>query len=215
VGSFALEALARTGIGSFVLVDFDTIDVTNINRQIYALHTTIGEKKAKVAKQRIKDINPDAHVKIQDSFVNAESIENLLSQDIDIVIDAIDGLNSKVNLICKAKEMGLKVVSSMGAAGKTDASMIKISDLFDTTICPLARFVRQRLRRRGIVENIQCVYSEEPPKNNINESFLEAESEYDPEQDHGRKRPSLGTVPHVTGTFGLMIANIVISEILN
>ena len=137
VGSFAVEALARTGIGSFCLIDFDTIDPTNINRQIYALNSTIGQKKAILAKKRIKDINPDSVVEIHDSFVNAKNLETLLSSDIDVVIDAIDGLNSKVNLICKAKENGLKIVSSMGAAGKTDASMIKISDLFETSICPL------------------------------------------------------------------------------
>ena len=223
VGSFATEALARTGIGSFSLIDFDKIDSSNINRQIYALHSTIGEKKAQLAKKRIKDINPDCIVEIHDSFVNAESIGSLLSQDIDVVIDAIDGLNSKVNLICKAKENGLKIVSSMGAAGKTDASMIKISDLFETSVCPLARFVRRRLRRRGISENIKCVYSEEPPKNNTKElsSDLETELNQDfnsglsTEPDHGRKRSSLGTVPYVTGTFGLMIANVVIDTILN
>ncbi len=211
VGSFAVEALARTGIGFFSLIDFDEIDPSNINRQIYALHSTIGRKKAIVAKKRIQDINPDCIVEIHDSFVNAESIEDLLPIDIDIVIDAIDGLNSKVNLICKAKEKGLKIVSSMGAAGKTDASMIKTSDLFETSICPLARFVRRRLRRRGISEDIPCIYSEEPPKNNTQEPLTELNTE----PNHGRQRPSLGTVPYVTGTFGLMIANIVIDTILN
>ncbi len=213
VGSFAVEALARTGIGHFILIDFDEIDPSNINRQIYALHSTIGEKKATLAKKRIQDINPDCVVDIHDSFVNAESIEDLLPQNIDIVIDAIDGLNSKVNLICKAKEKGLKIVSSMGAAGKTDASMIKISDLFKTSICPLARFVRRRLRRRGISENIPCVYSEEPPKGATKDQIFESGPDIEP--DHGRKRSSLGTVPYVTGIFGLMIANLVIDTILN
>jgi tRNA threonylcarbamoyladenosine dehydratase len=216
VGSFTVEALARTGIGSFILIDFDKIESSNINRQIYALHSTIGTKKAVLAKQRIKDINPDCEVKIHDSFVNAESLDSLLSKDIGIVIDAIDGLNSKVNLICEAKKMGLKVVSSMGAAGKTDATRIKTSDLFNTSVCPLARFVRRRLRRRGISENIPCVYSEEKPKGMVDELAFEPapETESITEPDHGRKRSSLGTVPYVTGTFGLMIANIVINEIL-
>ncbi|MCD4742391.1 MAG: tRNA threonylcarbamoyladenosine dehydratase [Desulfobacteraceae bacterium] len=213
VGSFAVEALARTGIGFFNLIDFDEIDPSNINRQIYALHSTIGEKKALVAKKRIKDINPDCTVEIHDSFVNAESIEDLLTQDVDIVIDAIDGLNSKVNLICKAKEKGLKIVSSMGAAGKTDVSMIKTSDLFETSICPLARFVRRRLRRRGVSIGIPCVYSEEPPKGGTKNQLSEAGSNMEP--DHGRIRSSLGTVPYVTGTFGLMIASLVIDTIIN
>ena len=215
VGSFTVEALARTGVGSFSLIDFDKIDPTNINRQIYALHSTIGKKKATIAKKRIKDINPDCIVEIHDSFVNAKSLETLLSNDIDVVIDAIDGLNSKINLICKAKEKGLKIVSSMGAAGKTDASMIEISDIFKTSVCPLARFVRLRLRRRGISKNIKCVYSKQEPKNSIKKTLSELESESSPGEDHGRKRPPLGSVPYITGIFGLMIANIVIDEILN
>ncbi len=213
VGSFAIEALARTGVGSFNLIDFDKIDPSNINRQIYALHSTLGIKKATLAKNRIKDINPDCIVQIHDSFVNAKSLETLLSQDIDVVIDAIDGLNSKVNLICKAKEKNLIVVSSMGAAGKTDASMIKKGDIFKTSICPLARFVRRRLRRRGISKDIKCVYSEEEVKNNIRIASSELEQESSLEEDHGRKRPPLGSVPYITGIFGLMVANIVIDEI--
>jgi tRNA A37 threonylcarbamoyladenosine dehydratase len=223
VGSFAVEALARTGVGSLCLIDFDTIDPTNINRQIYALHSTIGQKKAILAKKRIKDINPDCIVEIHDSFVNAESLETLLSSDINVVIDAIDGLNSKVNLICKAKENGLKIVSSMGAAGRTDASMIRISDLFETSVCPLARFVRRRLRRRGISGDIQCVYSEEVANKHTKESLLKIKedpepdlnSEFRSEPDHGRKRPPLGTVPYITGIFGLMLANLAIDTILN
>ncbi len=216
VGSFAVEALARTGIGAFSLIDFDEIDTSNINRQIFALHSTIGKKKALIAEKRIKDINPECIVEIHDSFVNEDSIKSLLTKDIDIVIDAIDGLNSKVNLICRAKENNLKIISSMGAAGKTNASMIKKSDLFKTSICPLARFVRRRLRRRGIYENIPCVYSEEPIKNQnycIQDNNTELKSKS--EQNHGRPRSSLGTIPYVTGIFGLMIANIAIDIILD
>jgi len=111
----------------------------------------------------------------------------------------------------------------MGAAGKTDASKIKISDLFETSVCPLARFVRRRLRRQGVSENIQCVYSEEPPNNNTKALLLKSEEELNPdlnselirEPDHGRERPPLGTVPYVTGIFGLMLANLTIDTILN
>ena len=215
VGSFAVEALARVGVGYFSLVDFDEIEISNINRQIYALHSTIGAKKTIIAKNRIKDINPDSVVKIHDSFVNAESLGSLLSQDIDVVVDAIDGLNSKVNLIHDAKTKGLKIVSSMGAAGKTDAMSIKTSDLFDTSICPLARFVRRRLRRRGISQGVPCVYSEEKPQKSDEEmiSSLESESSLE-DEGHGRKRTSLGSVPYVTGVFGLMVANLVIETII-
>ncbi len=216
VGSFAVEALARTGIGTFSLIDFDSIEPSNINRQIYALYSTIGEKKAELAQRRINDINPEAIVEIHDSFADNNSIDPLLSKGFDVVIDAIDGLNSKVNLIVKAKTRGLKIISSMGAAGKRDSTMIKTADLFETSVCPLARFVRRRLRRRGIFRDVQCVYSEEKPTGIImNTQSMEIEHESGIKPDHGRKRSSLGTVPYITGIFGLMLANLTVDTIIN
>ncbi len=150
VGSFAVEALARSGVGYLQLVDFDRVDTSNINRQLYALNSTVGKEKAVLARERVKDINPACDVTIHSSFVNADSLAGLLSPDLDMVVDAIDGLNSKVNLIVEAKKMGVNIVSSMGADGRTDITMIRTGDLFETSICPLARVVRRRLRRRGI-----------------------------------------------------------------
>ena len=131
VGSFATEALARSGVGYLRLVDFDTVDASNINRQLFALNSTIGQQKAVVARERVKDINPRCQVDVHSAFVNADSLTDLLSPDLDMVVDAIDGLNSKVNLIFGANEMGLGLVSSMGAGGKTDISMIRTGDLFE------------------------------------------------------------------------------------
>ena len=211
VGSFALEALARTGIGSLFLVDFDTIDATNINRQLLALNSTIGRKKADLARERVKDIHPDCNVTVLHSFVNAESLKDLLSKEFDVVVDAIDGLNSKINLIVGARQMNLAVVSSMGAGGRTDISMIKTGDISETCVCPLARVVRQRLHRRGIYEGVRAVYSIEKP---LNKQIWKPEDFGDAQAGHGRSRPPIGTIPWVPGVFGLSIAGEVIRMII-
>ena len=212
VGSFVVEALARSGIGYLRLVDFDRVDASNINRQIYALHSTLGQEKAAVARARVLDINPDCEVDLNTSFVNADSLSRFLSPDLDMVVDAIDGLNAKVSLILGAKQMGLNLISSMGAAGRIDVSMIRAGDLFDTQVCPLARMVRRRLRRRGLCSGVPCVYSIEPP---LNKEPFEDKDAVDPlEQDHvegghGRPRLPIGSAAWVPGCFGLTLAGLV------
>ncbi len=207
VGSFATESLARTGVGSLHLIDFDTVDASNINRQLFALHSTIGKKKAIIAKERVEDIHPGCKIVTHDSFVNADSLAGLLSKKFDVVVDAIDGLNSKVNLIVEARALDLAVVSSMGAGGRTDISMIKTGDISQTSVCPLARVVRQRLHRRGLYEGVRAVYSIEKP---LNKQPYNPEDAVDVLKDHGRKRPPIGTVSWVPGIFGLMIASQVV-----
>jgi tRNA A37 threonylcarbamoyladenosine dehydratase len=212
VGSFALEALARTGIGNLRLIDFDTVDVSNINRQLLAYHSTIGREKAVLARERVKDINPSCNVEIHNSFVNARSLEDLLSEDSDVVVDAIDGLNSKINLLVGANQLNLAVVSSMGAGGKTDISMIRTGDISETCVCPLARVVRQRLHRRGLYQGIRAVYSIEKP---LNKQPFRPEDAVDALlPDHGRPRPPIGSVSWVPGVFGLTIAGEVIHMII-
>jgi tRNA A37 threonylcarbamoyladenosine dehydratase len=208
VGSFAIEALARTGVGNLHLIDFDTVDATNINRQLFALNSTIGREKATLAYERVKDINPLCNVKLHSSFVNAQSLEELLSQDIDVVVDAIDGLNSKINLIVGARQLNLSVVSSMGAGGRTDISMIKTGDISETCVCPLARVVRQRLHRRGLYKGVRAVYSIEKP---LNKQPFRSKDAQDVLPDHGRSRPPIGTIAWVPGVFGLTLA----SEVIN
>ena len=203
VGSFAVEALARTGVGNLHLIDFDRVDASNINRQLLALNSTIGRQKAVLAGERVKDINPECNITVKSAFINAESLEGLLLEDMDVVVDAIDGLNSKINLVAGARRMNLSVVSSMGAGGKTDISMIRTGDISETEVCPLARVVRQRLHRRGIYEGIRAVYSIEKP---LNKQPFKPEDAVDALQNHGRSRPPIGTVAWVPGVFGLMIA---------
>ena len=212
VGSFTTEALARSGVGSLVLVDFDRVDPSNINRQLFALHSTVGWEKALVAKERVLDINPGCNVTIHPAFVNADSLTDLLTSDLDLVVDAIDGLNSKVNLIKGAKDMGLPIVSSMGAGGRTDTTMIRTGDLFDTEVCPLARMVRQRLRRRGLHQGVPCVYSIEKPLNK--QPFMQEDAQ-DPQEGHGRPRPPIGTVAWVPGCFGLTLASLAVDRLLD
>jgi tRNA A37 threonylcarbamoyladenosine dehydratase len=211
VGSFATEAIARTGVGSLDLIDFDRVDASNINRQLYALNSTIGREKSDIAYERVKDINPQCNVEVKSSFINAQSLEELLSDDIDVVVDAIDGLNSKINLIVGARNLGLEVVSSMGAGGRTDTSMIKTGDISETCVCPLARVVRQRLHRRGLYDGVKAVYSIEKP---LNKEPYKAEDAPDAMPDHGRTRPPIGTVSWIPGIFGLTIASLVIDIII-
>lgn len=209
VGSFAVEALARAGVGYLRLVDFDRVDISNINRQLYALHSTLGQKKAEIARSRVQDIHPACDVDICDTFVNADSLDTLLSPDLDVVVDAIDGLNSKVNLLVAARQMGLCVVSSMGAGGRKDVSQIRTGDISDTQVCPLARVVRRRLHRRGVFTGIRCVYSLEPPVLSPDAQGLPGQNAPgDPENStgHGRQRPPMGTIPWIPGIFGLTLA---------
>lgn len=219
VGSFAVEALARTGIGSMVLVDFDYIDLSNINRQLLALHSTVGRQKTDLAAGRVNDINPDCRVRTHPTFVNAQTLDDLLSDRVDVVVDAIDGLNSKVNLIVEAKKKNLDIVSSMGAAGKTDISMIRTADISETQVCPLARFVRRRLRRRGVHNGVSTVYSIEKSLNKQSaespgDPSSESEDMEDVFENRGRKRPPIGSVIWVPGVFGLTIAGLAVQSIL-
>lgn len=162
VGGYALEALARSGIGRLVLVDFDVFDESNINRQILALTSTVGQKKTEVARRRVLDINPDCIVETRDMFVNADTLPQLLDIPVDFVVDAIDALNPKCCLMEALYERGIPFISSMGAALKTDPSFIKCGTLSASKNCGLAKFIRKRLRKRGLeISRINCVYSDE------------------------------------------------------
>lgn len=207
VGSFATEALARVGIGHLDLIDFDTVSRSNINRQLYALESTVGMSKAVVAQERVRQVNPRCAVIARQIFVTEKTIEEVFSQRPDMVIDAIDSVSSKVHVLVSAKEKNIPIISSMGAALRTDPSRIKIGDLFMTRGCPLARFIRKRLRNRGIREGIPCVYSDE--KQNQGRYVPPCAHDFH-DEGKGRQRNILGSLPTVTGMFGLMLAHYVI-----
>ena len=206
VGGYALEALARSGIGHLVLVDFDIFDETNINRQILALTSTVGQKKTEAARRRVLEINPFCKVETREMFVNAETVPELLSQPVDFVVDAIDALNPKCCLIEALCQREIPFISSMGAALKSDTSCIKAGALSASKNCSLAKFIRKRLRKRGLdISRISCVYSDEQvclPETALQESDNPAEN--------GRSRHILGSLPTITAIFGLTIANQVI-----
>ena len=198
VGSFAVEILARMGVGTLTLVDFDVVQESNINRQLYALHSTINLKKTELAKKRVLDINPDCKVNTLNVFVNTDTFEQIFSDVPDIVIDAIDSYNPKLRLL----EYCYKN-NSMGAALKTDPFSVKYADLFETHHCKLAERLRGDLRSLGISKGIPCVFSEQSPQ--VKPIPL-------PEQD-GKKYGKnggpkiLGSTPVITGIFGILLAN--------
>ena len=209
VGGYVLEALARAGIGKFVLVDFDTFEESNINRQILALNETIGIKKTEVAKNRVLSINPNAKITTANIFVNDETIPEILQYSPDFVVDAIDALNPKCCLIQSLIERNIPFVSSMGAALKTDTSKIKFGKLSNSINCSLAKFVRKRLRKREIdISKVNCVWSEEQTKLSENAMILD-----DNVLSATRQRHTLGSLPTITGIFGLTIANEIILQI--
>ena len=206
VGGYVLEALARSGIGNFILVDFDKFEESNINRQILAVSETIGIKKVEAAKQRVLGINPNAKIETLDIFVNNETIDKILEYKADFTVDAIDSLNPKCCLIQALTERERPFISSMGAALKTDPSKIKIGNLSNSQNCSLAKFVRKRLRKRNIdISKIRCVWSEE--QTNLPKQAIKFDNS---ENSTGRIRHTLGSLPTITAIFGLTIANDII-----
>ena len=198
VGGYAVEALARAGVGHIDLIDSDKVALSNINRQIIATHQTVGQYKTEAARDRILSINPDCEIRCFNLFFDAESKENFTFSDYDYVIDAIDSLGAKIELIASVKEAETPIISAMGAGNKLDPTMFEVADISKTTVCPLARAVRVALRKRGI-NHLKVVYSKEEPvvKNNVDE-------------DGNRVPASISFVPSV---MGLIIAGEVIKDI--
>lgn len=163
VGSIAAEALARSGVGKLILIDKDVVDITNINRQIHALTTTVGQPKADLMRDRIKLINPDCDVVSLRMFYTDETYEELFKYPLDYVIDASDTIGYKVHLIKECLQRGVPIISSMGAANKTDPTQFQVADISKTSVDPVARVVRQKLRKDGITRGVKVVFSKEEP----------------------------------------------------
>ncbi|MCR5833277.1 MAG: tRNA threonylcarbamoyladenosine dehydratase [Selenomonadaceae bacterium] len=194
VGSFTVEALARSGVGHLVLIDKDDIDVTNINRQIHALTSTIGRSKVEVMRERIHDINPDAVVDtVQKFFLPDEQIEDFFLCEYDYVVDAIDTLTAKIFLVEECKRRGIKIISAMGAGNKLNPTRFKVSDIFQTSTDPIAKVMRKKLRERGI-DSLTVVWSDEPPM---------------PVKD------IIGSNSFVPSVAGLIIAGAVVEDLIN
>lgn len=216
VGSFALEALVRTGVGNIIVADFDVIGESNLNRQIFALESTLGRKKTDVAEERLKDINSKCNITKLPVFIDHTTVDQILDEKTDVIIDAIDSLTPKCTLIEQCVKNEQFIVSSMGAARRTDPSKIKVGDISKTRNCPLARFVRKRLRKRDIHSGVRCIYSvEDAPKDSHQRGNGTGLSEEPEEFFRGRGRVQMGSFTCITGIFGLIAAKEAIFHILN
>ncbi|MDR0979030.1 MAG: tRNA threonylcarbamoyladenosine dehydratase [Lachnospiraceae bacterium] len=205
VGSFVVDGLVRAGIGKFVLVDHDVISLSNINRQIHATTKTVGNYKVDEMKKRILDINPDAKVDTYKEFYMPNSEEKILDNTINYIVDAIDTVTSKIELVMGAKKLGIPIISSMGTGNKLEPLRFEITDIYKTNICPLAKVMRKELKKRGI-ESLKVLYSKEEPIKikDINEEDKE---------DIGKKHVP-GSISFVPSVAGLTIAGEVIKDII-
>ncbi|MDY0089531.1 MAG: tRNA threonylcarbamoyladenosine dehydratase [Flavobacteriaceae bacterium] len=163
VGSFSAEFLTRAGVGNMTIVDGDVVDITNINRQLPALHSTLGMSKAKLMADRLKDINPELNLTVVEEFLSPTRAYDIVSSKFDYVLDCIDSITPKLNLIIAAKRKKVKIISNMGAGGKYEAAKVKVQDISKTQYCPLAKNIRKRLRKEGITKGFKAVYSTESP----------------------------------------------------
>lgn len=209
VGSYAVEALARSGIGALCIVDSDTVALSNINRQLCALHSTLGRPKVDVVAERIKDINPLCSVTARREFFLPETASSFDFSLYDYVIDCIDTVSGKIQIVLQAKEAGVKVISSMGAGNKLDPTKFRVADIYETSVCPLAKVMRHELKKRGI-SSLKVVFSTEPALKVQN--ALEGQS-FASETDSGIKKIPPGSNPFVPSVAGLIIAGEVIKDI--
>lgn len=200
VGGYTAEALARAGVGALDLIDSDDVSISNINRQIIALHSTVGHPKVDVAQSRIKDINPECKITVHKCFYLPETADSFDFSKYDYIVDAVDTVSAKIDIICRAKDLSVPVISAMGAGNKLDPCGFKVADIYSTKVCPLARVMRASLKKRGITE-LKVVYSEEEPI---------LSNEKDPST--GKSIP--GSLPFVPPVVGLIMASEVIKDLI-
>lgn len=201
VGSYTIEALARCGIGRIAVCDADTVSVTNINRQLIATVSNVGRKKTEVIKERILDINPNAVVETFDFFFDESTLERIDLSQYDFVVDAIDSMDSKVLLICESHKLKIKSISALSAGNKLDPTRFQTADIYETSICPIAKILRKKLREKGI-ESHKVVYSKEPPVELYKTDV----------DDNGKK--CVGSISFVPSVMGLILAKEVVLELI-
>ena len=216
VGGYVCEALVRSGVGAFDLIDDDKVCLSNLNRQIIATRSTIGQYKVDVMKERILDINPEADVRIHKCFFLPENADSFPFAEYDYVVDAVDTVTAKITLVMKAQEHQVPVISSMGAGNKLDGSLFRVADLYQTNVCPLAKVMRRELKKRG-VKRLKVVYSEEQPMRPIEDMEESGQNGTDPAdvQDGQRARRAVpGSVAFVPSVAGLLLAGEVVKDLL-
>ena len=217
VGSFVVEGLVRAGVGHFVLVDDDKICLTNLNRQIIATRNTIGKYKVDVAKERILEINPNATVEIYQEFYMPNSESNILTEDLDYVVDCIDTVTAKIELVINCKKLNIPIISAMGTGNKLDPSKFEITDIYKTSVCPLAKVMRKELRKRNI-ESLKVIYSKEEPIKINQEANCSCKTNCICPPGTKRKcsirNQVPGSISFVPSVAGLMIAGEIVREII-
>ena len=216
VGGYVAEALARSGVGALDLIDSDTVNLTNINRQIIALHSTVGKFKVDVMKERIADINPDCRVTVHRCFYLPENKEEFDFTQYTYVVDAVDTVAAKIQLVLQAKEADVPIISSMGAGNKLNPAAFEVADIYKTSVCPLAKVMRRELKQRG-VKKLKVVYSREEAIKPMEEELIKPVGEEQQEQKEAttpRKRSTPGSVAFVPSVAGLIIASEVVKDII-
>ena len=205
VGGYVVEALARSGVGHIIIVDKDVVDITNVNRQIPALQTTVGQAKVDVLAERVKQINPEIIIETYHEYANKDNMDEILQKDVDYVVDAIDNITSKILLIEKCKEYNIPIMSSMGAGNKLNPTKLEVADIFKTSICPMAKVMRHELKRRG-VKKLKVVYSKEKP---ITPQYPEAIQK----ELEGQRKKTPGSTAFTPAVAGLIIASEVVKDL--
>ncbi|HOQ16092.1 MAG TPA: tRNA threonylcarbamoyladenosine dehydratase [Defluviitaleaceae bacterium] len=217
VGSFVVEGLVRSGIGKFILVDDDSVCLTNLNRQLHATRKTVGRAKVEVMKERILEINPRAEVKVHQTFFLPETSEEIIDDDCDYIVDAIDTVTGKIELVLQAKRKNIPVISCLGAGNKLDPTKFEVDDIYNTSICPLAKVMRRELRKRGI-ESLKVVYSKEVPIKPKEEEVMTCREGCicsNKERTCLEKRQIPGSVSFVPSVAGLIIAGEVVKDLIS
>ncbi len=217
VGTFAVEGLVRSGVGKLVLIDDDCICLTNINRQIHATRKTIGQPKVEVMKERILEINPRAKVLTHQTFYMPQCASQLVTTDYDYIIDAIDTVTAKIDLILNAKKLNIPIISCMGAGNKLDPTRFEIADIYDTSVCPLAKVMRRELRKRG-VKDLKVVYSKEEPIKPLESEETSCQLNCICPRESARtctiRRSIPGSIAFVPSVAGLLIAGEVVKDLI-
>ena len=216
VGGYTVEALARSGVGTLDLIDDDKVCLTNLNRQILATRKTIGKYKVDVAKERILDINPDAVVNTYKTFFMPDTAEQFDFSQYDYVVDAIDTVTGKIQLVMQAQESGVPIISSMGAGNKMDAAAFEVADIYKTSVCPLAKVMRRELKKRG-VKKLKVVYSKEKPLTPIDDMEISCKNHcvcpLGTERSCTQRRQIPGSNAFVPSVVGLIIAGEIIKDL--
>ena len=216
VGGYACEALVRSGIGAFDLIDDDKVCLTNLNRQIIATRKTVGKYKTEVMKERMLEINPNVDVRIHNCFFLPENADEFPFDEYDYIIDAVDTVTAKISIIMKANELGIPVISSMGAGNKLDPTAFRVADIYKTRVCPLAKVMRRELKKRGI-KKLKVVYSQEKPTRPIEDMSISCRSHCicPPDAAHKctERRDIPGSTAFVPSVVGLIIAGEVIKDL--